>query len=368
MAAHVNGASWQGRRAVVTGGTGFISGALARRLAGLGAEVIVPTRDRSLIGGAGEHGIRHVASASGNATRLAEMVAGADAVFNFAYDFRRSAEENVALYSRIADACAAGHVPMLVQASSIAVYDGWPVEDVNESSPCDGPGHEYKIAKRTIENDVDRRVAAGDFDAVILQPTIVYGAGSPQWVDALVERMAGGMLILPEGLNGLCNGVHIDDVVEAFVAAGLLERGSAERFIVSGPNPFPWRDLFTAWAEACGARVRFEGTADFVPPRPAISAVRPSPISMLARRASALAADTIGAARLERLRSRLMGMKPGGRVYRPALDNPRLFYAQGRASIEKMRARLHEPTVGADEGIARTQTYIRAKYPPSRGT
>jgi len=33
-----------------------------------------------------------------------------------------------------------------------------------------------------------------------------------------------------------------------------------------------------------------------------------------------------------------------------------------------MRARLHEPTVGADEGIARTQTYIRAKYPPSRGT
>lgn len=51
--------------------------------------------------------------------------------------------------------------------------------------------------------------------------------------------MAGYVLILPENLQGLCNGVHIDDVVGAFVAAAAgMERGGAERFIVSGPQPF----------------------------------------------------------------------------------------------------------------------------------
>lgn len=354
---------WQGRTALVTGGTGFIGGALARRLAELGATVIVPTRDRSLVGKEAYPGVSCVPPLSGHPSEAGKALAGVSAAFNLAYDFRRTAVENFAIFGAVADACANARVPMLVQASSIAVYDGWPIENVDETSPCDGPGHAYKQAKRAIEKDVERRVAAGDLDAVILQPTIVYGPGSPQWVDGLVERMRGGTLILPENLHGLCNGVFIDDVVEAFVAAAGMERGGAERFIVSGPKPFPWRDLFVAYAGACGAQVRIEGEAPDAPP-PATTGAGPSLVATLVRRASALAADALGTARLERLRARVMRLRPGSHVYRPVAENPGLFLARGVASTEKLRARLMTPVIDADEGLARTQDYIRSERPP----
>lgn len=355
-------ASWEGKTALVTGGTGFIGGALVRRLTELGARVIVPTRDRSRTGKSILPGVTYVLPLSGRPAEAGTVLAGVNTVFNLAYDFRRTVEQNVALYTAVADACVAASVPMLVQASSIAVYDGWPVGDVDETSACDAPGHEYKQAKRRIEWDIERRVAAGEYDAAILQPTIVYGPGSPQWVDALVERMAGGTLILPENLTGLCNGVYIDDLVEAFIAAAAMERGGAERFIVSGPEPFPWRDLFVAYAEACGAEVRFEGQAPDAPPPAATPGGSPSPVSTLARRMSAIAADMLGTARLERLRRAVMRLCPGSRVWRPVTENPRLFMARGVASIEKLSARLYTPTVGAEEGLARTQGYIRTKH------
>ena len=352
---------WEGRTALVTGGTGFIGGALVRRLAALGARVIVPTRDRSRVATGDQGGVRHVLTRLDDATDLVRQMDGISVLFNFVYDFRRSASENVALHETVANACAAARVPMLVQASSIAVYDGWPTQDVDETAPSDGPGHEYKRAKRMIEQAVERRVTVGDFDAAILQPAIVYGPGSLQWVDALVERMLGGTLVLPENLTGLCNGIFIDDVVEAFIAAAGLERGDAERFIVSGPRPFLWRDLLTAYAETCGAQVRFEGEAPDAPP-PSAPIAPPSAMSGLVRRASAIVADRIGADRLDRLRGAVMRLRPGGHVWRPVAENPRLYLSRGIASIEKLRARFYVPQIDPDEGLARTQDYIRSKY------
>ncbi len=353
---------WQGRTAFVTGGSGFIGSALAQRLAELGAHVVIPTRDRSLVGKRHHPHIDYVPSRLGDAGGLAEQLTGVSAVFNLAYDFRRSAKENIALYEAMADACTAAGVPMLVQASSIAVYDGWPTENIDESSPCDGPGHDYKIGKRAIEKDIASRVAAGAFDAVILQPTIVYGPGSPQWVDALVERMAGGTLILPQNLEGLCNGVYIDDVVGAFIAAADMERGGGERYIVSGPQPFLWSALFSAYAEACGAELRFEAGAPYIPSAPAKPGKVKALVSSVLRGASATAAGMIGTTRLARLRGTVMRLKPGNRVYRPAAESRQLLHATGLASIENARNGLYVPQVGAEEGLGRTQAYIREKF------
>ena len=52
-------------------------------------------------------------------------------------------------------------VRRFIQASSIAVYDGWLTENLDENSPSDGPGHPYKMAKRAMERDLEARVAQG---------------------------------------------------------------------------------------------------------------------------------------------------------------------------------------------------------------
>ena len=354
---------WNGRRVVVTGGTGFIGGALVQRLVELGAHVLVPTRDKSRIGSGGER-IDYVRADIGNPRDAHALVSGADILFNLAYDFRRTADENIMLYTVLADACAAQGVARLVQTSSIAVYDDWPLKDVDENSPCDMPRHAYKAAKRAIEKDIAARVSAGQFDAVILQPTIVYGPASPQWTDILVERMHGGAVILPREGLGLCNGLYIDDLVDAFIAAGEMEQGGAERFIVSGPEPFEWSTLFAAYAEACGAQVVYEDMPPYVPPSANNASPPPGGLSALVQRLSASLAAHIGTARLERLRKRVMKLKPGSAPYSPSMQDPRLYHGRGVASIAKASAQLCAPKIGPQEGLARTADYIRQVYPP----
>lgn len=345
---------WNGRNVLVTGGSGFIGAALAGRLAELGAQVIATTRDRSRQGRT-IAGIHYVAP-----DKIGSALNGVGIAFNLAYDLRRDAQENIDLYHGIANACASAGVSRLVQASTIAVYDDWPVRNVTESSPCDGPGHDYKIAKRAMEKDLERRVAAGQFDAVILQPTIVYGPGSPQWTLALAEKMAGGTLILPEVDDGLCNGIYIDDVVKSFVAAAELPHGDAGRYIISGPQPFPWNQMLSAYAEACGARVeRQPGEPFSFSSMPSLS--RPSLFSRLTRRAGAKAASLVGSSRLQQIRRRIVAMQPGHRIWRPASDNPLLFRSKGVAQTDKMQSQLFVPEIAAEEGLRRTCAYLKAR-------
>ena len=251
------GRPWQGRTVVITGGTGFIGARLARKLAHYGASVTIPTRDKSRAGARIDPNIRLVAWNPADPASL-QPSAGSDTLFNLAYDVRRSGEANMALYRGIADAAAQAGVRRFIHASSIAVYDGWPTEDLDENSPSDGPGNAYKMAKRAMERDLEARVGRGEFDAAIIQPVNVYGPFSAMWTDAIAERIHAGGLALPSGFDGLNSGVYVDDLVDAFIAAGDLPHGGARRFIVAGPAPIPWTEMFAAYAQGCGRTVEFE--------------------------------------------------------------------------------------------------------------
>ena len=102
----------------------------------------------------------------------------------------------------------------------------------------------------------------------------------------------------------------------------------------------------------------------YVPPE--TNGVSPSPggLSALAQRLSAGLAAHIGTARLERLRKRVMKLKPGSAPYRPTMQDPRLYHGRGVASIAKASAQLCAPKIGPQEGLARTADYIRKVYPP----
>lgn len=364
------GRPWQGRTVVVTGGTGFIGARLARKLATYGASVTIPTRDRSRAGTRIDPNIRLVAWNPAEPGSVDAILAGADTLFHLAYDIRRSGEANVAVYRAIADAAARAGVRRFIHASSIAVYDGWPTEDLSEDSPSDGPGHPYKLAKRAMERDLQERAGRGEFDAAILQPVNVYGPFSAQWTDAIVERIRARGLALPAGFDSLCNGVYVDDLVDAFIAAGDLPLGGARRFIVAGPAPIPWAEMFEAYAEGCGRTVEHEDwqPGPEAPERdPNLAHALKRGLEGLVMRASALLANRIGTSRVNALRTRLAALR--GRqsgTYRPVQENPRFFLSRSVVHADRAAVELCPPVVGAAEGLARTKSYIGWRFGSSR--
>ena len=352
---------WRGRSAVITGGTGFIGARLARKLALLGASVTIPTRDRSRGGAQIEPNIRLVSWNPADRASVAAAVAGADTLFNLAYDFRRSGDANMALYHVIADAAAKEGVQRFVHASSIAVYDGWPMEDLSEKSPCDGPGHPYKMAKRAMERDLQLRVCMGEFDAAIIQPVNVYGPFSAMWTDAITDRIRAAGIVLPREYEGLNNAVYVDDLVDAFVAAGDLPTGGAQRFIVAGPAPIPWKQIFSAYAEGCGRAVGHEDWH----PRPGVPAPSSSAVSLrrhmnrVVMWASAHLANCIGTSRVNALRARLGALRPKwNEPYRPVREDSRFFSSRALVDASHAARNLCSPAIDAAEGLARTKAYI----------
>ena len=355
----VEGQPWRGRAVVITGGTGFIGARLAQKLALYGASVTIPTRDKRRAGAGIDPNIRLVAWNTADPGSVSAAFAGADTVFNLAYDVRRSGEANMALYRGIADAALKTGVRRFIHASSIAVYDGWLTEDLDEQSPSDGPGHAYKVAKRRMERDLEARVERGDFDVAIIQPVNVYGPFSTMWTDSIAERIRAGGLALPNGFDGLNNGVHVDDLVDAFIVAGDLQRGGARRFIVAGPAPIPWVEMLAAYAEGCGRAVEFE---DWQPP-PEVSDRSTGVVQALAMRASAFLAGRIGTSRVQALRARLGAFRgQQGGPYRPVQEDPRFFLSRSVVHADRAAAELCPPVVDAAEGLARTKAYIAWRF------
>ncbi|MEO5701560.1 MAG: NAD-dependent epimerase/dehydratase family protein [Casimicrobiaceae bacterium] len=360
-----------GRKLLVTGASGFVGARLVEALAEQSFPVTAAIRHSR-----GSERIAHLAIDRRSADlvdagAVRRMVAGHDVVFNLAYDHTRSGQANVEIGRCIADACVAEGVRRLIHASSIVVYDDWPSGDLAETSRRGGgDGDEYRAAKWTIECDLAARAAAGTLDCVILQPTIVYGPFSPLWTDRFAAALLAGRLVLPPGALGRCNGLYVDDLVTALLAAATSAVPAGSHYIISGSEPFPWSQLFAAlshalernWGERAPlARAPLPGHARHDRPAGRERTVRPV-LRWLRRR--------LGAAAVAKMRARAQGwIAPGGlTTCDPVGESPALFLDSGTCDIAAARHELgYEPKYDATAGLAATAEYLGRRYmPPPR--
>ena len=250
----------------------------------------------------------------------------------------------------------------IIHTSSIVVYDVWPNENLDETSPMQRPGGSpYRQAKIEME----KQLMAGPIPAAILQPTLIYGPGSALWTDQLTENLATGAQILPQP-EGLCNGVFVDDVVQAILRAAVLEDLGQERFVISGPEPVAWSDLLSGYSRIIGkGELRLEpyqALSDRLGPEPDHDA-GPETLSVAAR-ISALGRTLLGRERFEALvraiKRRLASGDGAAYPDRHLLD---LFAAKGRCSIAQAQARLgYQPDYPLEKGLAATADYLRGRF------
>jgi len=349
-----------GRRVFVTGATGFIGRRLVDALDHAGANVTILCRTRRGTTATRGSSARTVVGDLHDTALLDTSLHGQEIVFHLAYDGHASAAANLAAFDSVLTSSARAGVGRIVHTSSIVVYDGWPNADIDETGSMNRPGGSgYRRAKIEMEH----RLMAGPIPAAILQPTIVYGPGSVFWTEQFIEWLGTGDVVLPTP-EGHCSGVFVDDLVQALLRAATLPDLGRERFIVSGPEPFPWSRLLEGYARIAGSggvrQVPVNELRSRLGTRPDEDHVDEAPSRMAAVHAAGR--RMLGRERFERLvrlfRQRMAG---GGGMF-PDHHLLEVFSATGTCSIRHARERLgFEPEFDLMKGLAATESDLSGR-------
>ena len=231
-------------KALVTGATGFVGAAVARALLREGWEVRALARK-----GSDRRNLRHIAvevvEGDLNApASLSPAVAGCEALFHVAADYRLGAFDPRELYRtnvegtrNILDAARAAGVRRVVYTSSVATIgipkDGTPGSEATPSTLEDMVGH-YKRSKFLAEEAARDAVRAGS-EVVIVNPSTPVGPGDvkPTPTGQLVFDAAAGRM--PAYVDTGLNIAHVDDVAAGHLLA--FHRGRpGERYILGGED------------------------------------------------------------------------------------------------------------------------------------
>jgi dihydroflavonol-4-reductase len=230
---------------LVTGATGLVGSAVARRLVAAGHRVRVLTRRNSDLRNLAGLDVQTVVGDLAEPRTLDAAVAGCENLFHVAADYRLWVPDPVALYrvnvegtrEIIRRAMQAG-VRRIVYTSSVAALgllpDGEPADETTPADIDSMIGH-YKRSKYLAEHAVLELIGGENAPVVIVNPSAPVGPRDIRptptgriVIDVMRRRM-------PAYVDTGLNVVHVDDVAEGHLLA--FERGRiGECYILGGEN------------------------------------------------------------------------------------------------------------------------------------
>ena len=248
-------------KALVTGGGGFLGGAIVRLLIGRGDEVRSFSRDRypqleSL-------GARCFRGDLSDAEAVAAAVEGVDVVFHVAAKagvwgrYESYYQANVRGTEHVIAACRRHDVGRLVYTSTPSVvfhHEG--MEGANESVPyAKRHLNSYSATKALAE----KKVLEADDDGlstVALRPHLIWGPGDNHLIPRLVARAKAGKLALVGTGMGKVDSVYVENAARAHLLAAdrLAPRTSVagKVYFISNDEPIPIAQLINRILEAAG--------------------------------------------------------------------------------------------------------------------
>ena len=246
---------------LVTGASGFVGSAVARRLREAGFAVRALVRPRSPTTHLAELGLDFVTGDLRDPGSLRDALAGVRYLFHVAADYRmwaRNPQEmidtNVAGTRALMQEAMRAGVERVVYTSSVATLaartDG---VSADESMPLEEQRAigTYKRSKVAAERAVEELIAQG-LPAVIVNPSTPIGPRDvkPTPTGRIIVEAASGRM--PAFVDTGLNMVHVDDVAEGHLAA--FERGRVgERYVLGGQNA-SLAEILRTVAEAVGRR------------------------------------------------------------------------------------------------------------------
>ncbi len=248
-------------RSLVTGGGGFLGGAIVRRLLSGGDSVRTVQRgDYPELGALGVECIRGDI-ADPEIVDLA--VAGCDRVFHVAAKvemwgprepFRLA---NVVGTENLLQSMRRHEVRKLVFTSSPSVvHGGENIEGATETLPYPD---QFEAAYPETKAEAERLVLAAnsaEFSTVALRPHLIWGPEDTNLVPTIVDRARTGQLRLVGDGSNLIDTVYIDNAVDAHVLAaerlGPDSACSGRAYFITNDDPRPIREIINGFVTAAG--------------------------------------------------------------------------------------------------------------------
>jgi nucleoside-diphosphate-sugar epimerase len=312
------------RRVVITGALGFIGRRLAERYRAAGAEVVgIDQRANAELGVVA--GDLTQPGSWQEAVRGAELVIHTAALVGMGGDADAYWRVNVLGTRRAIEAAASGGAGRLVHFSSIVAFGFDFQGSVDERHPVRPNGVPYVDTKVASEQVVLQAHAAGEIACTVVRPGDIYGPGSHFWSVTPVRELAARRFMLPALGRGLLSPVYVDDLLDGVVLAGSRPQAAGQVFTLTGERSVKSREFFGHYARMLGRR-RVPGA--------------PTPlVALLAAALARVSSDT---------------------EVTPAAV--RYLARKGSYSIEKARSLLgYQPAVGLEEGMRRTEEWLRSE-------
>jgi nucleoside-diphosphate-sugar epimerase len=320
-------------KVALTGASGYTGGRLLSALRARGDEVAALVRPQSVTTELQASGARLVPGHLGDASALALLVEGAEAVVHVAAVYRTAGhpdsyyrEVNVLGTERLLEAARREGVRRFVHTSTVGVLGHVERPPADESAPL-APGDVYQRTKAEAEVLALEFGRRQGLPVVVVRPGAIYGPGETRLLK-LFRAIARGRYAIVGSGKAFYHPVYIDDLVQGFLLALEREEAVGEAFILAGPRYVTQEELARLIARATGGRV--------LPFR-----VPAWPLEWAGALCEAVCVP--------------LGLEPP--LHRRRIE----FWVKSRAfSIEKARRMLgYAPRVDLEEGIARTVAAYR---------
>ncbi len=245
----------------LTGGTGFIGGAVARRLRDRGDDVVALVRSPGKAEALSAIGVTLVQGGLADLDVIRSGMAGADAVIHGAavYEVGIRAKDRPAMYEtnvvgteNVLTMAREAGVPKVVYVSTVAAFGNTEGDVVEEGFAHREKYTSYYDETKHLAHRKAQRLIADGLPCVVVQPGAVYGPGDHSQVgNQLTQFLKGRLPLLAFGDLGLSL-VHRDDVADGIVLA--LDKGVPGEHYVLGGEVSTLRGFIEAAATATGRR------------------------------------------------------------------------------------------------------------------
>ena len=244
------------KRALVTGGGGFLGGAIVDQLKNDNFEIQVIGRTK--YPWLERQGVVCHQLDLGKSRQLKDIISDVDLVFHVAAkagiwgDYKDYFNANVIATRNLIEYCSQTSTPMVYTSSPSVIFNGKNMHKANESVNYPDQFHNfYSQTKAIAEKEVLEAANSKQINACSLRPHLIWGPGDNHLIPRFLTRgKKGSIAIVGDGRNYV-DTVYVEDAARAHILAGdKLLKGhsiSGEAFFISQNEPvllFDWINRF----------------------------------------------------------------------------------------------------------------------------